>query len=67
MSFSLSLSMHRPCLFPKSRKLPFEFNERKRLRIPDHRCDQAFWSRDRNAEVHVVAINNLVTLRSTSN
>jgi hypothetical protein len=59
--------MRRPCLFPEGRKLPFEFNERKRFCVPDHRRDQALWGRDRNAEVHVVAINNLVTLRSALN
>jgi hypothetical protein len=59
--------MHRPCLFPDGRKLSFEFNERKRFCVPDHWRDKALWGRDRNAEVHVVAINYLVTLRSTSN
>jgi len=56
--------MRNPCLFTERRKLALKFNERKRFRVPDHRRDQTLRCRDRNAEVHIVAINNLVTLRS---
>jgi hypothetical protein len=59
---SCNSTTRKTCLFPNGRKLSLKFKEGKRLCVPDHWCDETLWSRDRNAEVHIVAINNLVTL-----
>ena len=61
MSFALNVTPRKTrTFFPR---VVSSLNKRQSFRVPDHRCDESLWRRNRNVEVHVVAINYFVTLR----